>query len=253
MSWQVVGASEVGTSHISLGRGCEDSCWAQVGATSTGMPFLQLFVSDGAGSASNGGEGAELAIQEAVSFFDEKLKLAEFGLSDELATDCIIALRQKIYARAEALGLKARDFACTFLGVVSCQLGTLVLQVGDGGIVLDVGSGLEVPVIPMSGEYANMTHFVTDEDAVNMMATKAYPEIVQRVAVFSDGLQRLALNMADNTPYEPFFANFFRVLATARPEQEDQLQSALLTFLRSSAVNDRTDDDKTLALAVLTI
>jgi len=249
--WRVVGASEVGTSHIAVGRGCEDSCWAQVGLTASNLPFLQLFVADGAGSASNGGEGAELAIQAAVAFIDKKLELPEFGLSDELATQCVIAIREKVYARADALGLKARDFACTFLGVLSCQLGTLVLQIGDGGIVLDVGQGLEVPVVPMSGEYANMTHFLTDDDAINQMVTKTFPSIALRVAVFSDGLQRLALNMADNTAYEPFFSNFFTVLGGSAPDQEDQLQGALVRFLQSSAVNDRTDDDKTLALAVL--
>lgn len=251
MSWRVVGASEVGTSHIANGRDCEDSCWAQVGATVAGMPFLSLFVADGAGSASNGGEGADLAIQAAVDFIDKKLLLPEFGLSDELATECVIAIREKIYARADALRLKARDFACTFLGVLSCRLGTLVMQIGDGGIVLDIGLGLDVPVVPMSGEYANMTHFLTDEDAVNLMVTKVYPTIARRVAVFSDGLQRLALNMANNTAHEPFFTNFFRVLSTSTPEQEDQVHGALLKFLQSTAVNERTDDDKTLALAVL--
>lgn len=251
MSWQVVGASEVGTSHIAVGRSCEDSCWAQVDPTASGMPLLQLFVADGAGSASNGGEGADLAIQAAADFVEKKLRLPEFALGDELATQCIMEIRERIYARAESLGLKARDFACTFLGVLSCKLGTLVLQIGDGGIVLDVGQGLEVPVVPMSGEYANMTHFLTDEDAINQMVTKTYPDIALRVAVFSDGLQRLALNMADNTAHEPFFANFFKVLGASTLEQEEQLHGALVRFLQSPAVNDRTDDDKTLALAVL--
>ena len=251
LSWRVVGASEVGSSHISVNRDCEDSCWAQVGATASGMPFLQLFVADGAGSALKGGVGADLAIQAAANFIEKKLLLPEFGLNDALAIECVMAVREKIYAAAEAQDMKARDFACTFLGVLSCKLGTLVLQIGDGGVVLDVGHGLEVPVKPMSGEYANMTHFVTDEDAVNMVVTKVFSGIAQRVAVFSDGLQRLALNMADNTAHEPFFASFFNVLANATLEQDEQLHSALIRFLQSPAVNDRTDDDKTLALAVL--
>lgn len=251
MSWRVVCASEVGTSHTAIGAPCEDSCWAQVGATAGGVPFLSVFVSDGAGSASQGGEGAELAIQTAAAFVDEKLKSVEFSLNDEVATQCVLAIREAIYSRAEAEGLKARDFACTFLGVMSFKLGTLVLQIGDGGVVLDVGEGLHVPVVPMSGEYANMTHFVTDDDAVSVMVSKSYTGIAQRVAVFSDGLQRLALNMAENTPHEPFFATFFKVLAGAKLDQDDQLTNALVHFLSSPAVNERTDDDKTLALAVL--
>jgi hypothetical protein len=96
-----------------------------------------------------------------------------------------------------------------------------------------------------------MTHFLTDDDAINQLVTKTFPSIALRVAVFSDGLQRLALNMADNTAYEPFFSKFFTVLSGSALDQEDQLQGALVRFLQSSAVNDRTDDDKTLALAVL--
>lgn len=250
MSWRVVAASEIGTSHVANGTACEDSCWAQVDNLATGQPLLSIFVSDGAGSAARGGEGADLAIQAAADFLAKKLGQGEFGLSDSLAADLVVAVRERIYAKADADGLKARDFACTFLGVLSSPLGTLVLQIGDGGVVIDVGSGLEVAVVPMSGEYANMTHFVTDDDAINVLATKAYADPVLRAAAFSDGLQRLALNMTANTPHEPFFTPFFSGMAKATPEQEDQLQALLVKFLGSSAVNERTDDDKTLALAI---
>jgi hypothetical protein len=252
VSWRVVGASEVGTSHTATGRPCEDSCWAQVGATGEGVPYLALLVADGAGSAARGGEGAELAVQEAIAFFEEKLSAQAYGLTEALATDCLISIRETLDAKAVLEGRALRDFACTFLGVISSQQGTLVLQIGDGGIVLDVGQGLEVPVVPMSGEYANMTHFVTDDSALSQLVTKSYPSIATRVAVFSDGLQRLALNMATNTAHEPFFAPFFKVLATATADQEDQLNGALVKFLQSPAVNERTDDDKTLTLAVFT-
>ncbi len=180
-----------------------------------------------------------------------KIAQSEFGFSDEMAVELIMAVRDRLYAVAEKTRLTARDFACTFLGVISSPLGTLVLQIGDGGIVLDVGAGLEVPVVPMTGEYANMTHFVTDEDAVTVLATKVFVARAIRVAAFSDGLQRLALNMANNTAHEPFFAPFFKVLASSTAAQEDELQSALARFLSGPAVNERTDDDKTLALAVL--
>jgi hypothetical protein len=209
-----------------------------------------MFVADGAGSAARGGEGAELAIEVAAEFVSTKVAHGEFGLSDSLATDIVLAIRERVYLQAEVEGLKARDFACTFLGVLSSLAGTLVMQIGDGGVALDIGAGLELAVVPMSGEYANMTHFVTDEDAVNNLATKTYADPVIRVAAFSDGLQRLALNMATNTPHEPFFTPFFNGIAKATPEQEGQLEALLVKFLSSVSVNERTDDDKTLALAV---
>lgn len=250
MSWRVVAASEVGTSHTHTGTPCQDSCWAQVDSLATGQPLLSIFVADGAGSATHGGDGAELAIQVAADFLTQQLAQPEFGLTDELAVDCVEAVRARLYAQADQDRLKARDFACTFLGLLSVPNGTLVLQIGDGGIALDVGNGLEVPIIPMTGEYANMTHFVTDDDALKQLITKVYPAPVRRAALFSDGIQRLALNMADNTVHEPFFAPFFDVLAKVASGQEDQLLGALVRFLGSSAVNERTDDDKTLALAL---
>jgi Protein phosphatase 2C len=250
VTWRVVAASETGTSHIENGTPCEDSCWAQVDSTAAGVPVLSVFVADGAGSAARGGEGAELAIQAAAAFVAAKLKLPEFGVADGLAVDCVSAVRARIYAEAEKAGSTARDYACTFLGVISTPQASLAMQIGDGGIVVDAGKGLEVAVAPMSGEYANMTHFVTEDDAITVLITKVFPGPFLRVAAFSDGLQRLALNLAANTPHEPFFAPFFRVLISATDAQEDELQSALVRFMGSPAVNERTDDDKTLALAV---
>lgn len=253
MTWRLVYASGVGTSHTHSGTPCQDSCLAQVDVLTNHQPLLSVFVSDGAGSAERGGEGAELAIEAAANFVAKKVKQGEFGLSDALAADMVIAIRQHIFSKAESENLTARDFACTFLGVLSTEGATLVFQVGDGGVVLDVGSGLEIAVVPMTGEYANMTHFVTDEDAVTVLETKLYPDRAFKVAAFSDGLQRLALNLATETPHEPFFAPFFDGMAKATPEQEDLLHGLLVKFLGSAPVNERTDDDKTLALALWTL
>jgi len=252
VSWFVVHASEIGTSHICSGTPCQDSCWSKVDSLPNNQSLLSIFVSDGAGSAARGGDGAELAIEAAADFVSDIIKQGEFGLSDSLATNLILAVRDRIYSFAEAAGLNARDFACTFIGVFSLSNGTLVVQIGDGGVVIDVGMGLEVAVVPMAGEYANMTHFVTDEDAVTVFSTKIYSDRALRVAAFSDGIQRLALNLANNTPHEPFFLPFFQGMAKATLDQEDHLQALLLKFLGSQVVNDRTDDDKTLALAIWT-
>ena len=250
MTWRLVYASEVGTSHILTGAPCQDSCWAHVDRLADGQLLLSIFVADGAGSAAKGGEGGELAIEAAASFVARKVDQGSFNLGDELATDLVTAVRNRINAAAEAEGLKVRDFACTFLGVLSTAKGSLVLQIGDGGVVLDTGEGLEVAVVPMSGEYANMTHFVTDEDALTALATKTYPTRVLKAAAFTDGIQRLGLNLASNTPHEPFFAPFFNGMTRATAEQEDELHGLLVRFLSSQPVNDRTDDDKTLALAL---
>lgn len=216
----------------------------------SGVATLSIFVADGAGSAKRGGQGAELAIEAAASFLVAKLAEREIALSDEFAVECIGAVRDRIGSAASQENLAARDFACTFLGLISSKNGTLMFQIGDGGIVIDVGNGLEIPIVPMSGEYANMTNFVTDENAVGVLVTKTFTRPALRVAAFSDGIQRLAMNMADNTAHEPFFTPKFDILSRAGIEQEEQVRVALESFLNSEAVNGRTDDDKTLALAV---
>jgi len=250
VTWRVVAASAVGTSHTATGSDCQDSCLAQVETDPAKPPLLTIFVADGAGSAPHGGAGAELAIEAAAAFVGQHYAEAgEYALADHWAVECIQAVRAKIYAAADQKGAKARDYACTFLGVVASPFATLLMQIGDGGIVVDVGNGLTVPIAPMSGEYANMTNFVTDEDAIDVLAVTLLPARPAKVAVFSDGIQRLALNMATNIAYAPFFTPFFTVLATATEEEEDHLQGELARFLNSPAVNDRTDDDKTLALA----
>jgi hypothetical protein len=101
----------------------------------------------------------------------------------------------------------------------------------------------------MTGEYANMTNFVTDVNAIDLLAVKMFSNRADKVAVFSDGLQRLALNMETNTAHDPFFTPFFTVLSAATSAQEDLLKTQLAQFLQSPAVNERTDDDKSLVLA----
>lgn len=251
MSWRIIQACAIGTSHIATNAKCQDSCLTSIEFSADKDPLLYMFVADGAGSALRGGEGAELAVTIAANIMVTHYKSLEFTLHDQLAVECIVAIRREIDRRAEKDGLLARDYACTFLGIISFSQSTLIMQVGDGGIVVDLGEGLQVPITPMAGEYANMTCFITDNDAVDVLVTKYFTERVLKAAVFTDGIQRLALNMAKNTAYEPFFNPFFSALAKITAEQEDQLQAALEVFLKSEAVNERTDDDKTLALAIL--
>lgn len=213
--------------------------------------MLAIFVADGAGSASHGGVGAELAMQAAAEVISAKVAACEFGVSDELAVECLLAIRVRIENYAAAQGLVVRDLACTFLGVVSLPQAAIAIQIGDGGIVVNAGKGLELALIPMVGEYANMTHFVTDDNAVEILQTREYSSQLTEVAVFSDGVQRLALQMATNTPHEPFFTPFFDALRKAAPENEEGLHLALVNFLNSERVNARTDDDKTLVIATL--
>ena len=190
-------------------------------------------------------------MEAAASFMRDRTKRSGFLPDESLVIECVEQVRTRIARAAEEASLSPRDYACTFLGVVSTATQSVLVQVGDGGIVVDVGEGLVLPIIPMSGEYANMTYFVTDEDALSRVQVKLFLAPVHKLAVFTDGLQRLAINMAVQTPHEPFFTRFFAILAKASLDDEERLQDELEAFLRSQPVEERTDDDRTLVLATL--
>lgn len=249
MSWLVVGASEIGTSHLRHAKPCQDSCWFQGDAGSRFDPHLAVFVADGAGSASLSLKGAETAIEVAVDLLCKALDSGVSVVSSYFAETCLFAVRDALQVLALDSQHDLRDYACTFLGLVSSAAGTLAFQIGDGGIVVDTGKGLELSIAPMAGEYANMTRFVTDFDAASVLMTKCYPSPASFAAVFTDGIQKIATNMATNTPHTPFFEPFFRIMSRSKAEDEDALNAALVSFLKTPAVDQRTDDDKTLVLA----
>lgn len=250
-NWRIVAASAIGSSHRVTGSPCQDSNWATSCRTTAGREVLLAFAADGAGTAPQGGVGAEAAMEATAAFLTASLDVIPEEGVEALLVECAGRVSARIREVAAAAGLAARDFACTWLGVVATDAAATVVQIGDGGVVIDVGGGLEMPVTPMSGEYANQTYFITDDDALGRVRTASVPGRAARVAVFTDGIQRLAVDLARNSPHEPFFRGFFEVLSQAAAADEDRLHAGLLAFLGGAEVEKRTDDDKTLVLAAL--
>lgn len=246
MTWRVVAAKAIGTAHQANGSACQDAyCVEQDDKT------LLIFVADGAGSVAYGGEGAKLAVQTAVTWMQARLvetPLVDTGFPETWPGDCLVAVRDRLQEQATAAGHALRDYACTLLGVVISGGQCLIMQLGDGAIVLDNGEGWQLPIAPMIGEYANMTVFVSDVAAAARLVSLQLP-VPRALAVFSDGLQGLALDLKKNCVHAPFFTPFFDVLAKVNDEQLADLPQALQKFLDSPAVTARTDDDKTLVLA----
>ena len=104
---------------------------------------------------------------------------------------------------------------------------------------------------PDQGEYAATTYFVTDDPHAKLRVSRTEFPIVA-AAAFTDGIERLALDFTTREPHFPFFDGVFRPLDESPTVGRDMVLSGKLSaFLDSEAVNKRTNDDKTLVLAVL--
>jgi hypothetical protein len=249
-SWTWAAASCRGTSHIKRNVRRQDAYSCSLGANE-GKTLIAV-VSDGAGSALMGGEGASLVCRTLMTRarqFD--YSQAELP-SDETLWEWINLARQRITQAAEARELKTRDFAATLILAISSGTNTLVAHIGDGSAVVRVDETNEWTALswPSQGQYASSTFFITDDPTPRLNISRCDTH-VSALAVFSDGVERLALDMAAQKPFRPFFDGMIRPIAITQTEGCDQkLSMQLGTYLNGDVVNARTDDDKTLILAV---
>jgi len=251
VSWRFVNSSIPGTSHLESGALCQDVSVVGIISCADSDDLLVAVASDGAGSASLAHIGAAIACSVAYenvkAFLSSGVEVPDFASFNpqQLLRDVRLAITE----RAEIDGMTTRDFACTLLVAGVSDTSSMFLQIGDGAIVIGSEQGRRAVFWPEAGEYANMTYFVTDESAGDHLQVSVVADVLSEIAVFTDGLQRLALRYDERCPHDPFFAPLFQSVRTWTTSHEG-LISALVTWMESDAVNSRTDDDKTLILGV---
>ena len=251
--WRYAAASVVGTSHEKLGGICQDANDCRVQLLPNGETVFVAAVADGAGSASRGGDGAAKACSAFLNLANDYLSsgngVAQISL--DTARSWIHEIRNALGKEAEFISLDPREFACTLLGFVAGQSCTACLQIGDGVIVVaDAEERTYGHVFwPDRGEYANTTHFVTEDQAMEHLQFAAVQRHIVEAALLTDGLQSVALDYQQHTAHEPFFRGLFAPLKRIGEGRCDELSRSLREFLSSHRVNEKTDDDKTLVLA----
>ena len=157
-------------------------------------------------------------------------------------------------ARAASEPPPERAYATTLTCAIATRDQLVVGQIGDGVVVAGEGERLFSVTRLQRGEYANETHFLTQPGALEQLLVEVIEHPVRELAVMSDGLIRLALKMPEQEPFAPFFRPLFRVttaigLPGGAPDGTEAARQ-LAVFLGSERVNARTDDDKSLVLAV---
>ncbi|BAT54927.1 hypothetical protein NOS3756_39020 [Nostoc sp. NIES-3756] len=245
--WQVVAASVCGTSHIKNKQLCQDAHHWQL------LPgnVLVAAAADGAGSASQGKVGAMVAVETAI----ENLSLKEItrkSLADDetvqlLLTDALLAARKAVEDEAAACNQKPQDLATTLIIAIASPEMVAAVQVGDGtAVAKDSAGNLLALTLPDNGEYINETTFLTSPSALDTAQMRLWREAIVNVALLTDGLQMLALNMVVGEPHKPFFFPLFDFVKKAQDQAEAKEQ--LVKFLGSERITQRTDDDLTLVI-----
>jgi hypothetical protein len=249
-SWTWAAASCAGTSHLKNKTRRQDSY--RCVAAGPEADVMVAVVSDGAGTASHGGEGAALASRiittKASAYFLEHSGMP----SDEVIWSWVDDVRDAIAQSAARLGLKRRAFAATLVCAITNGKTTVVAHIGDGAAVVHArGSEWSALSWPSHGRYVSMTYFITDDPLPKLRITRSDVEI-DAVALFSDGLERLLLKFDSRSAHQPFFNSFIAPVRNGGSEGLNHTLSVLLrNYLDSPGVNARTDDDKTLILAAL--
>jgi hypothetical protein len=246
--WKYLNESVQGTSHQQLRIVCQDASFVTPYVVD-GTEVLILVCSDGAGSAKEAQAGSCLACAAAakcvIDFFESGHPTSD--LSEDIGRAWVRDVHASLRKHAHDRSIAVREFACTLLLAVVAPDRAAFAQIGDGAIVIQGDAQFDTVFWPQSGEYQNTTYFVTDEAYENSCACKTIDRRIDEIALFTDGLQMLALNYANRTVHEPFFKSMLAALRSV-PDRQD-LIVPMRQFLDSPNVNGRTDDDKTLILA----
>jgi hypothetical protein len=252
--WRYVAASVVGTAHLARAGCCQDASECRVIERADASPVLVAVVADGAGSAARGEVGAGLACavvqSEIATFLHGGGSVG--ALTRDHVGDWLQRFAEEIRDVAGAEDRSARDFACTLLGAIVDRDQAAFFQIGDGAMVVPDSPNPEALTVvfwPQRGEYANQTFFASDDDASEQAEFALVDRPIDEVALLTDGLQSLALRYADRAAHERFFGPVFAAVRGEPPGESARLTRALIAFLESDRLNERTDDDKTLVLA----
>lgn len=252
-NWRYVQAFRRGTSHLISGLPCQDRALSRTIIDSDGQEIFLGAVADGAGSAYRSEYGAEIAtrlmLRKLQEFFEQGGVLTE--LTRCTVEQWVIQASDQIGELANDEGLSRREYACTLLVVAAKPTEGLFLQIGDGAIVVGDGNDYRPVFWPATGEFVNSTHFITDAFALEQLQFEiTNDELIEDVALMSDGLQGLALQFATKTAHTPFFKPMFtRLMKESSSGLSKILSASLENFLDSELVCNRTDDDKTLILS----
>ena len=125
--------------------------------------------------------------------------------SRDRISELFAQVRAELFEASIHWGVRPRELACTLLLAVIGTESAMFAQLGDGAIVIRNGQCYEPVFWPEANEYANATHFLTDDQYSERLEFLTVTNAINEVAVLSDGLQRLALDFGSRSGFAEFF------------------------------------------------
>ena len=246
-AWRYAGASVIGTAHLKRDNPeCQD---AHICAEHPALDLLFCVASDGAGSAARPQQGSAVTVE----FVAEAIRNApmDIVLCRAFAAKTLQGLRIRLQEQAAADNAQLTDYNCTLLVAIIAPERAAFWQIGDGALCFRPAAAEELTVAfwPYKGEYANVTRFLTGPDAEDALCFHAEVGRVEDLAVFTDGIERLALDFGAHRVHQPFLTNLLGHLRRQGPGRLPELEEQMSAFLASARVTAETSDDKTLVLA----
>ena len=251
MTWKYIAASVTGKAHSDRNETGQDRCRSELVRLGKKEFFIGL-VADGAGSTTEGGIGAEIACDTIYSSIVQTLEKKEdlSCITEPDITSWITGARDSIGACAKKQGKLLEDYACTCIGSVAGRDHALFFQIGDGGIVINSDHDYRTIFWPEQGEYINSTSFLSDEAYREHLNITFTDSSFDEMALFTDGLQNLVLSFSQKKAHAGFFNPIFESLKKDSDHEFFGSSQHLSRFLLHHEISKRSDDDKTLVLAL---
>lgn len=214
-----------------------DVCADALGVSILGQQAF-IVLSDGAGSASKGGLGAKIIVEESLAFLTSQKEI--FSMD---AQHLLNHVREVLYLKSCEMNCIVSDFAATMLVLMVTPHGYKALQIGDGFMIIQSQGNIERIGVPQKGEYINETVFVTDDVVRPALYSSDIP--IQFWALSSDGLETVAIER-EGAPHAAFFQPFWSYLATQ--PCGSAADEEIYQFLISEPLRARAHDDVSLAI-----
>lgn len=279
--WRVIGASVIGSGHISSNLPCQDNN----GYAYLGDGWGIAVVSDGAGSASNSQIGSKIVVERALFHFSNLIKEQKWIKHRMLPSNedwnehsflTLKAVRDDVEEYALIKSISFKSLSATAIIVIHTPIGLLTCHVGDGRAgYQDLSGNWHALLIPHKGEEANQTVFLSSEfwnipyyrlSKVRVPEARVVREPVKVFVLMSDGCEHACweCNKYDeikkvffdpNSPSPGFFNPLLFTIYSQSFDNSnrDQILEAWRELLNTNEGLVHETDDKTLIVGAFNL